>query len=230
MSEIICDNLQIIGRRIREAEQRYQRSENSVKLLAVSKTKPLEDIEEAMACGQVAFGENYAQEMAEKAQQESVKAAEWHYIGPMQSNKTKWVAEYATWVHSVDRLKIAKRLHEQRTVDQSPLQVCLQVNISKESSKSGLLPDQVLPLMEEMSTLEHLCIRGLMAIPAVTKDFQAQRMAFAQVRELYESLNAQGFALDTLSMGMTNDMEAAIAEGATMVRIGTAIFGARLAI
>lgn len=230
MSEIICDNLQIIGRQIREAEQRYQRLENSVKLLAVSKTKPLEDIEQALACGQVAFGENYAQEMAEKAQHGSLKAVEWHYIGPMQSNKTKWVAEYATWVHSVDRLKIAKRLHEQRTADRPALQVCLQVNISRESSKSGLLPDQVKPLIEEMSALDRLCIRGLMAIPAATKDFQEQRMAFAQVRELYESLNAQGFALDTLSMGMTNDMEAAIAEGATMVRIGTAIFGARLAV
>lgn len=227
MSEIICDNIQIIGRQIREAEQRYQRPENSVKLLAVSKTKPLEDIERAMACGQVAFGENYAQEMAEKAQQESVNSAEWHYIGPMQSNKTKWVAEYASWAHSVDRLKIAKRLHEQRGADRLPLQVCLQVNISNESSKSGVLPDDVQPLLEDMLVLDHLRVRGLMAIPAATKDVQEQRAAFAKVRELFESLNAQGFALDTLSMGMTNDMDAAIAEGATMVRIGTAIFGSR---
>lgn len=230
MSEIICDNLQIIGRRIREAEQRYQRPENSVKLLAVSKTKPLEDIEQAIACGQRAFGENYAQEMADKAQHDSIALAEWHYIGPIQSNKTKLVAEFATWVHSVDRLKIAKRLNEHRSASRSPLQVCLQVNISREASKSGLLPDEVEPLLEQISSFEHLQVRGLMAIPAATEDVQQQRAAFAQVRELYESLNTQGFALDTLSMGMTNDMEAAIAEGATMVRIGTAIFGARQAI
>jgi len=225
----IRDNLQTIGQRIRAAEQRYGRPAGSVQLLAVSKHHPTGALQEAYAAGQRLFGENYAQEMAEKALELAVgnHDIEWHFIGPIQSNKTKQIASIATWVHSVDRFKIAQRLSEQKPAGTPPIQICLQVNISREVSKSGVLPEALPELAAQITALQGVRLRGLMAIPAPDMDSGRQRATFAQVRQLQEQLNAQGFALDSLSMGMTDDMEAAIAEGATMVRIGTAIFGAR---
>lgn len=223
----ICENLQTIGEQIRAAEIKYQRPENSVTLLAVSKYHPDTAIQTALECGHIVFGENYTQEMAEKAETLANTDIEWHFIGPIQSNKTRQIAELATWVHSVDRLKIAKRLSDQKPNERDPINICLQVNISGETSKSGIQPEEVLALAQEIKTLEGVKLRGLMAIPAPEPDFERQRAVFAKLRQLQESLIEQGFELDTLSMGMTNDMEAAIAEGATIVRIGTAIFGQR---
>ncbi len=223
----IRDNLQIIGERLQQAEQCFQRSLGSVQLLAVSKKQPSAAIAEAYAAGQRLFGENYAQEMAEKAQVLNDLAIEWHFIGPIQSNKTKLIAQTAHWVHSVDSLTIAQRLHTQKPANKPPINVCIQVNISQEASKSGVAPREVLGLAQQIAELSHLRLRGLMAIPAPTTDFAKQRAVFAQVRGLIQQLNSQGLHLDCLSMGMSDDMEAAIAEGATIVRIGTAIFGAR---
>lgn len=223
----ITDNLRIIGERIRAAEQRYGREPHSVKLIAVSKHQPTTAIQEAYQAGQVAFGENYVQEMQEKSEALANPPIEWHFIGPIQSNKTKTIAELASWVHSIDRLKIAQRLSEQRPTHLPPLQVCIQVNLSQEASKSGVSLDEVEPLAKAIQCLPKLKLRGLMAIPAPCNDFESQRVVFRQLNQLKNHLNTQGFALDTLSMGMTDDMEAAIAEGATHVRIGTAIFGAR---
>lgn len=223
----IRDNLQTIGGRIRAAEQRYGREPGSVRLLAVSKKHPAAAIREALASGQTLFGESYAQELVEKANELAGSSIEWHFIGPIQSNKTHLIAETARWVHSVDRLKIAQRLSAQKPADAPDLNLCLQVNISGESSKSGVQPEALAELAEQVAELPGLRLRGLMAIPAPEDDFALQRAVFAQVRTLQEVLIARGFALDTLSMGMTDDMEAAIAEGATLVRIGTAIFGSR---
>ncbi len=223
----ITDNLRIIGERIRAAEQRYGREPHSVKLIAVSKHQPLTAIQEAYQAGQVAFGENYVQEMQEKSEALANPPIEWHFIGPIQSNKTKTIAELASWLHSIDRLKIAQRLNEQRPTHLPPLQVCIQVNLSEEASKSGVSPDEIEPLAKAIQHLPKLKLRGLMAIPAPCHDFESQRVVFRQLNQLKNHLNTQGFALDTLSMGMTDDMEAAIAEGASHVRIGTAIFGAR---
>ncbi len=224
----IRDNLQIIGERIRAAEQRFGREEGSVQLLAVSKMHPVAAVQEALAAGQLCFGENYVQEMVDKAANLTTENIEWHFIGPIQSNKTKLIAQTARWVHSVDSLKVARRLSEQKSPDDPSLNICLQVNISQEMTKSGITPAALPELAAQVQALPGLCLRGLMAIPAPEQHFAQQRAVFAQVRELQESLIAQGFALDTLSMGMTDDMEAAIAEGATIVRIGTAIFGSRL--
>ena len=224
----IRDNLQIIGERIRAAEQRFGREEGSVQLLAVSKMHPVAAVQEALAAGQLCFGENYVQEMVDKAANLTTENIEWHFIGPIQSNKTKLIAQTARWVHSVDSLKVARRLSEQKSSDDPSLNICLQVNISQEMTKSGITPAALPELAAQVQALPGLCLRGLMAIPAPEQHFAQQRAVFAQVRELQESLIAQGFALDTLSMGMTDDMEAAIAEGATIVRIGTAIFGSRL--
>lgn len=224
----IKDNLLIIGERIRSAEAKYGRPVGSVKLLAVSKHQAVTALQEALQAEQWALGENYAQEMTEKARQLTNYPIEWHFIGPIQSNKTRQIAELATWVHSVDRLKIAERLSAQNPQADRPLQICLQVNISVENSKSGVQPEQVFELASAVQKLPNLNLRGLMAIPAPAEDFAKQRQAFAAVRDLLEKLNSEGFELDTLSMGMTNDLEAAIAEGATIVRIGTAIFGARM--
>ena len=223
----IRDNLQTIGERIQQAVQRFHRPLDSVQLLAVSKKQPSDAIAEAYAAGQRLFGENYAQEMAEKAQVLNDLAIEWHFIGPIQSNKTKLIAQTAAWVHSIENLKIAQRLNEQIPAEKAPLNVCIQVNISHETSKSGLAAHEVLALAQQIANLPNLRLRGLMAIPAPETDFSQQRAAFAQLRQLQQQLNQQGFHLDTLSMGMSDDLEAAIAEGATIVRIGTAIFGAR---
>lgn len=223
----IRDNLQTIGERIRAAELRFGREPGSVRLLAVSKKHPAAAIRAALDDGQTLFGESYAQELLEKAAELAGTGIEWHFIGPIQSNKTHLIAETARWVHSVDRYKIAHRLSEQKPADAPDINICLQVNISGEASKSGVQPAALPELAAQVVALPGIKLRGLMAIPAPADDFGRQRAVFAQVRELQESLIAQGFALDTLSMGMTDDMEAAIAEGATIVRIGTAIFGVR---
>jgi hypothetical protein len=225
----IKDNLLTIGERIRNAEIKYARPLGSVKLLAVSKHQPLSALVDAINAQQLALGENYVQEMAEKAAQLKQYPVEWHFIGPIQSNKTRPIAELATWVHSVDRLKIAERLSAQNPHPNRPIQICLQVNISHEDTKSGVLAENVYELAVAVSKLPNLRLRGLMAIPAPEEDIAKQRQAFAAVRRLSEELNTQGLQLDTLSMGMSNDLEAAIAEGSSLIRIGTAIFGARVA-
>ena len=193
----------------------------------MSKTWPAECVRLAAAAGQHAFGENYVQEgVAKVAELESLGLA-WHFIGPLQSNKTRPVAESFDWVHSVERMKIAERLSEQRPAGKSPLNVCLQVNVSGEASKSGCAPEEAVALAKAIAALPNLRLRGLMCIPEPAEDVEAQRRPFRQLRELYEQLRAEGLPLDTLSMGMSHDIEAAIAEGATMVRVGTAIFGER---
>ncbi|MCP1641658.1 pyridoxal phosphate enzyme (YggS family) [Pseudomonas citronellolis] len=190
----------------------------------MSKTKPAADIREAHAAGLDDFGENYLQEALGKQVELADLALTWHFIGPIQSNKTRPIAEHFHWVHSVDRLKVAERLSAQRPADLPPLNVCLQVNVSGEDSKSGCAPEELPALARAVAALPNLKLRGLMAIPEPTEDIAAQRAAFARLRELLTALN---LGLDTLSMGMSHDLEAAIAEGATWVRIGTALFGAR---
>jgi pyridoxal phosphate enzyme (YggS family) len=216
--------------RLRRALEDAGRSPTSATLLAVSKTKPAEMLREAWQHGQREFGENYLQEALDKqAALEDLDGIVWHFIGPLQSNKTRAVAEQFAWVHSVDRLKIAKRLSEQRPAALPPLNVCLQVNISREASKSGVLPEDALALAQEVATLPGLSLRGLMAIPAPAETLEAQRQPLAALRQLLEELQAAlpEAPLDTLSMGMSDDLEAAVLEGATLVRLGTAIFGAR---
>ncbi|MEJ2059438.1 MAG: YggS family pyridoxal phosphate-dependent enzyme [Gammaproteobacteria bacterium] len=212
---------------IRAAEQHFGRSPGSVKLLAVSKTFPAEIVRAAIACGQRDFGENYVQEFETKAHALRDAAPCWHFIGPLQSNKTRMVSELADWVHSIDRLKIAQRLDDQRPAASPPLDVCLQVNVSGEASKSGVAPGELPALAEAVAALPRLRLRGLMAIPAPRTDFDAQRRQFARLRGLFEDLTGRGFDLDTLSMGMSGDWQAAVAEGATIIRIGTAVFGER---
>ncbi|MEH6456809.1 MAG: YggS family pyridoxal phosphate-dependent enzyme [Cocleimonas sp.] len=229
----IRDNLQIIGAKIDEYLTQYQRPKNSAQLLAVSKRHTIDKIREAYDFGQRAFGENYVQELVDKNQQLSDLDIDWHFIGPLQSNKAKKISEVASWVHAVDRLKIAQRLSDNRPGEMPPLSICLQVNISGEQSKSGISPDELIPLAQQIAQLPKIKLRGLMVIPAPEDDFIKQREVFAQVTKLkdslQENLNQNGIAveLDTLSMGMSNDIEAAIAEGATIVRVGTAIFGQR---
>ena len=223
----IPQNLQTIGAEIAQYSERYHRPAHSVRLLAVSKRHPADAIREAYDCGQRAFGENYAQEMLEKAEELSALEIEWHFIGPLQSNKTKDVAATAHWVHAIDRLKIARRLSEQRPSGLPALNVCLQVNVNDEASKSGVSVAELPELAAQVSELPGIKLRGLMAIPEATHDPVQQRANFAILAKAQADLNAAGYDLDTLSMGMSDDMEAAIAEGATMVRIGTAIFGAR---
>jgi len=202
---------------------------SSVTLLAVSKTFGPDAVREALAAGQHRFGENYVQEALDKiaALADARAQIQWHLIGPLQSNKTRAVAEAFDWVHSVDRLKIAQRLSEQRPPDLPPLQVCLQINISGEASKSGLAPDEVLPVALAVAALPRLTLRGLMAIPEPAGDRDVQRVPHRRLRELQMRLVAAGLRLDTLSTGMTADLEAAVLEGATIVRVGTAIFGGR---
>nr|WP_294841110.1 YggS family pyridoxal phosphate-dependent enzyme [uncultured Methylotenera sp.] len=202
-------------------------SQQQVQLLAVSKAQPAAAIRDAYSAGQTMFGENYSQEAVEKQKQLTDLAIEWHFIGPIQSNKTQIIGQSFSWVHSVDRLKIAQRLNEARSSMPLPLQVCIQVNVSNEDSKSGVLPEQLEALASAINALPHLKLRGLMAIPAPTTDPTQQAAQFKQVRECYDALIAKGFALDTLSIGMSNDYPAAIAQGATIVRIGSALFGAR---
>ena len=198
-----------------------------MRLLAVSKTWPAERVRDAAAAGQQAFGENYVQEGVVKVEALAGLGLEWHFIGPLQKNKTRLVANSFAWVHSIDRLKIAERLSEQRDVHLPPLEVCIQVNVSGEESKSGVAPDDLPDLARAVAALPRLRLRGLMAIPEPTSDVALQRARFACLRQLRDQLNAGGLQLDTLSMGMSDDLEAAIAEGATMVRVGTAIFGSR---
>lgn len=226
----IADNLYKVQHRISDACAASGRSENSVTLLAVSKTFGAEAVREALAAGARHFGENYVQEALDKiaALADARTSLEWHLIGPLQSNKTRAVAEAFDWVHSVDRLRIAQRLSEQRPAHLPPLQVCLQVNISGEASKSGAAPAEVPALAQAVAALPRLRLRGLMAIPEPAAEFEAQRAPHRALRELMQRVNdSEGLALDTLSMGMSADLEAAIAEGATLVRVGTAIFGRR---
>lgn len=200
-----------------------------MQLLAVSKRHDCSKIQQAIDAGQTAFGENYLQEALDKIQYFSDCQLQWHFIGPIQSNKTRKLAEHFDWVHTVDRLKIAQRLSEQRPADLAPLNICLQVNVSEEGTKSGLLLHELNEVVQQVIALPNLCLRGLMAIPAPAADFEQQRVPFQQLREALQQLNQQyQLNLDTLSMGMSDDMEAAIAEGATIVRVGTAIFGQRL--
>jgi pyridoxal phosphate enzyme (YggS family) len=227
----IAANLQAVRQRIAAACAAAGRPPSSVTLLAVSKSWPAERLREAAACGQRVFGESYVQEgeakIAELRDIAAEQRLEWHFIGPLQSNKTRAVAEQFDWVHSLDRLKLAERLSLQRPAAMAPLQVCIQVNVSGEQSKSGCAPEQVRPLVRAVAALPGLRLRGLMAIPEPTGDVALLHSRFASLRHLREQLNIQGFALDTLSMGMSHDLEAAIAEGATIVRVGTAIFGER---
>ena len=223
----ISANLQAVLARIEAAASACGRAPGTVGLLAVSKTWPAACVGEAAAAGQKAFGENYVQEGIDKIREVARPDLEWHFIGPLQSNKTRQVAETFAWVHSVDRFKIAERLSQQRPETLPPLQVCLQVNISGEDTKSGVAPQDVPALARQVAQLPRLALRGLMAIPAPAADFAAQREPFCRLRLLFEQLVREGLSLDTLSMGMSHDIEAAIAEGATQVRVGTAIFGER---
>ncbi|PAA13522.1 YggS family pyridoxal phosphate-dependent enzyme [Pseudomonas fragi] len=220
----IAGNIAQVEARIRAAALAVQRDVTSIHLLAVSKTKPAGALREAHAAGIRDFGENYLQEARTKQVELADLPLCWHFIGPIQSNKTRDIAEHFAWVHSVDRLKIAQRLSEQRPADLPPLNICIQVNVSGEASKSGCTPTDLPALAAAISALPRLKLRGLMAIPEPTEDRAEQDAAFAAVRTLQESLN---MGLDTLSMGMSHDLESAIAQGATWVRIGTALFGAR---
>jgi len=215
--------------RIAQAEHAAHRPAGCVTLLAVSKTFPAQAVRDAYAAGQRAFGENYVQEALGKITElaDVRNALEWHFIGPLQSNKTRQVAEHFDWVHSVDRLKIAQRLSEQRPPELPPLNICLQVNISGEASKSGVPPDTALEVAHAVAALPRLRLRGLMSIPESADTLAQQRAPHRALHALYETLRADGLALDTLSAGMSSDLEAAVLEGATMVRIGTAIFGVR---
>ena len=219
--------LEAVLARIRAAEVQFGRPSGAVGLVAVSKTRSAADIAAVAAAGQRRFGENYWQEAADKWPALTALALEWHFIGPLQTNKTRSIAEQFAWVHSVDRLKIAERLSEQRPAALPPLNVCLQVNVSGEPSKHGLDEGALPAIAQAVAALPRLRLRGLMAIPAPATDFAEQRRAFARLRGLQNSLISAGLALDTLSMGMSDDLEAAIAEGSTLVRVGTAIFGSR---
>ena len=223
----ISANLQAVHARIEAAARAAGRNPKDISLLAVSKTWPAGHVREAAAAGQRAFGENYVQESVAKIAELAALGLEWHFIGPLQSNKTRPVAEHFDWVHSVERMKIAERLSEQRPAGMAPLNVCLQVNVSGEASKSGCAPEEAVALANAIAVLPKLRLRGLMCIPEPVEDVEAQRRPFRQLRELYDQLRGDGLPLDTLSMGMSHDIEAAIAEGATMVRVGTAIFGER---
>jgi pyridoxal phosphate enzyme (YggS family) len=228
VDENIPEKIQQIRERIAFFENRYQRSPNSVKLLAVSKTQSTGKIRLALAAAQHAFAENYLQEALEKITALAQENIEWHFIGPIQSNKTRAIAEHFDWVHSVDRLKIATRLNEQRPVALPRLKVLIQVNLDQEASKSGVNLDELLPLARTINVLDRLELVGLMAIPTPGKDFQAQREGFRQLRLARDQLIAAGLdQCQDLSMGMSADYEAAIAEGATLIRIGTDIFGPR---
>jgi len=220
-------SLRQVRQRITAAAVAAGRPPATVQLLAVSKTRPAADLRAAFAAGQRDFGESYVQEALEKMPALADHPLVWHFIGPIQSNKTRDIAAHFHWVHSIDREKIACRLNEQRPLDQLPLNVCIQVNISGEASKSGVSPAAAPTLAKAIAGMPRLRLRGLMAIPAQTCDPARQRALFSQLGQLQETLISQGLPLDTLSMGMSGDLEAAIAEGATMVRIGTAIFGER---
>ncbi|MDR0702187.1 MAG: YggS family pyridoxal phosphate-dependent enzyme [Azoarcus sp.] len=223
----IITNLRAVHARIAAAAQAAGRDPASVSLLAVSKTWPVAQVHAVFEAGQRAFGENYVQEGVKKVAALAGLGLEWHFIGPVQSNKTRLVADAFDWVHSIERLKTAERLSAQRDAARPPLQVCLQVNVSGEASKSGVAPEEAPALAHAVTTLPRLRLRGLMCIPEPDGGQDTLRRRFALLRQLRERLASEGLALDTLSMGMSHDLEAAIAEGATLVRVGTAIFGER---
>ncbi len=224
---MIATQLHNVRVRIEKACQDAGRAPGCVQLLAVSKTFGPDAVQQAFAAGQSAFGENYIQEAVEKITALAHLPLQWHCIGPIQSNKTRLVAEHFDWVHTVDRLKIAQRLSEQRPGDLPPLQVCIQVNVDGGQTKSGVQPEDALALAQSVSKLPRLRLRGVMSIPEPAPDFIAACDLFMRVRAVFDALNAQGLGLDTLSMGMSSDLEAAISEGSTLVRVGTAIFGGR---
>jgi pyridoxal phosphate enzyme (YggS family) len=223
----VAHRLQQVRERIAMAESRANRPAGSVELIAVSKTKPVEDIELAIAAGQLKFGENYAQEAVNKATSIHSAPVEWHFIGPIQSNKTRPLAEHMHWIHTVDRPKIALRLNEQRPRTMGPLNICIQVNISGEPSKAGLSPENLSAFLPLFADLPNLRLRGFMAIPAPSDDPGKQRQPFSALQTLFNTAKLTYPQLDTLSMGMSADLEMAVAEGATMVRVGTDIFGPR---
>ena len=224
----IATNIHDVCKRIEQACQEAGRAPNAVRLLAVSKTFGADAVQEAFAAGQTAFGENYIQEAVEKITQLQGLPLQWHCIGPIQSNKTRLVAEHFDWVHTVDRLKIAQRLSEQRPPQLPPLQVCIQVNVDGGLTKSGMPPQDALALARQVAALPRLQLRGIMCIPEPAPSFEAACAVFARARGVFDALNAEDLVLDTLSMGMSADMDAAIHEGSTMVRVGTAIFGGRV--
>ena len=227
----VQDNLLNIKNEIAEIAKKCERDPNTIQLIAVSKTKPVEQVIEAINAGQLAFGENYVQEGVEKIQYFEKNMPNndliWHFIGPLQSNKSKLVAEHFDWMHTIDRLKIAQRLNDQRPKDMAKLNVLIQVNISQEASKSGVKPEEVADLVKQIVTLPNLNLRGLMAIPEIENNYDKQLNVFTKMQQLLQSLQKDYPFMDTLSMGMSDDMQAAIVAGSTMVRIGTAIFGAR---
>lgn len=223
----VASNLQRVHQRIERAALAADQSACDIRLLAVSKTQPARALRDAHAAGQRAFGENYLQEALQKIAALADLDLEWHFIGPIQSNKTREIARHFHWVHSIDREKVARRLSEQRPPELGPLDVCIQVNTSGEASKSGVSPDRAAALAQTVAALPGLRLRGLMTIPAPAQTPASQQAPFRSLRQLQERLIQQGLPLDTLSMGMSSDLEAAIAEGSTLVRVGTAIFGAR---
>ena len=227
----VQDNLLNIKNEIKKIAKECGRDPNTIQLIAVSKTKPVEQITEAINAGQLAFGENYVQEGIEKIQYFEKNMPNndliWHFIGPLQSNKSKLVAEHFDWMHTIDRLKIAQRLSDQRPNHMAKLNVLIQVNISQEASKSGVKPEEVTDLVKQIVALPNLNLRGLMAIPEIENDYDKQLKVFTKMQQLLHSLQKNYPFMDTLSMGMSGDMPAAISAGSTMVRIGTAIFGAR---
>ncbi|MCW5643556.1 MAG: YggS family pyridoxal phosphate-dependent enzyme [Rhodoferax sp.] len=220
-------NLQAVRQRIAAACAAARRDAAQVQLLAVSKTFPAASVSDAIAAGQLQFGENYIQEAVAKIEALPRAGITWHCIGPVQGNKTRLVAEHFDWLQSLDRLKIAQRLNEQRPQALAPLQVCIQVNTDGGANKAGVSPDALPALARAVAQLPRLRLRGLMTIPEPAPDFDAARAVHARARQLFDRLNAEGMALDTLSMGMSGDLEAAIHAGSTMVRVGTAVFGAR---
>lgn len=223
----IAENIGQLSAQLRDFEQLYERPAGSVNLLAVSKRHSVDSIIEANEAGIQDFGENYLQEAVEKIEQLASIRANWHFIGPIQANKTRLIAQYFQWVHSVDRLKIAQRLSDQRDPSNGTLNICIQVNLSNEASKSGIPLNEVEALCTSVDTLPGLKLRGLMAIPAALSDLEAQRQTFRALSDEFTRLQPHFDQFDTLSMGMSNDFEAAVAEGSTLIRIGTAIFGAR---
>lgn len=226
--QTIAERLKSAQTSIKQQAQLANRSPTDIQLLAVSKTKPIEDIQVAYQAGQRHFGENYVQEGVDKiAQLIALHDIVWHFIGPLQSNKTKLVAENFDWMQSVDRLKIAKRLSQQRPPNMAPLQICIQVNISREPQKAGVLPEVLMDTVNQISELSNLTLRGLMAIPSATDNEQQLASEFQALADLYEQIKQTSPLVDTLSMGMSSDLALAIKHGSTMVRLGTAIFGAR---
>lgn len=221
-------NLRKVRSRIASACNAHHRPHDQVQLLAVSKTFPVEDIRQAFACGQTAFGENYIAEALDKIRLLQDLPLQWHCIGPIQSNKTRQVAEHFDWVHTIDRLKTAQRLSEQRPTHLPPLQVCIQVNVDGGANKSGVTPQEALALALDVAKLDGLQLRGIMCIPEPAPDFEAQCALFKRAKAVFDQINTAGLGLDTLSIGMSADLEAAIASGSTLVRLGTAIFGGRL--